>query len=591
MPTKMLCIFDGLGLLPQGPNNAPGLAKMPNFRRVLSQYPWITLHADGESVGQEDGLVGNSEVGHMNIGGLKLVKQLSVQITESSLSGYSILSDDQLFNPHKFLAKKFTSGSKVLHLVGLFSTASVHSDLRHWLGAVQAGLEAGAGKVVLHIISDGRDSDRQSLVATWNKFYEMMSARNLDFDRIVLGSLGGRFYLMDRDKNYVRNWQGLCPLLDPSLWQTQFEDIQNYFDQVHTSHIENTKPSPRFDKTTIAQATEHLQIAASESYKKESYDETIEPMGLSQEDLIKPGETVWLVNFRTDRLRQTTIALVDLNECLGWKLAILATNDYGTTKEKYLTADLDTVDFEDLSGYYPVFKSQPVQNTLAERISQMHKTQLHIAETEKYNHVTFFLNGGQNITFEGEQHQLVPSNKVKSHAEMPLMKTKEIADYILENYAKFDYIIANFACPDMIGHTGDINAAIKTLEFLDQNFGRIMEVVERGELDIVLIADHGNIEIVGLVENGEDSYTDTAHNPNPVPCVFIKKGFDQAQFLASLEVNKLKYNLDLDIKKIQSNFIKHPQISLENTNGWLTADQIIKPKLPLWYSGAFLLAI
>ncbi len=591
MPTKMLCIFDGLGLVPAGPNNAVSLANMPNFKKVLNTYPWITLHADGESVGQEAGLVGNSEVGHMNLGGLKLVKQLSLQVTESAANGYQNLSDDQLFNPVNLLRHKFAESSKTLHLMGLFSTASVHSDLRHWLGAVEAGLAAGAEKIVLHLISDGRDSDRESLLATWQVFTQKLDERGLKSSKIVLGSLGGRFYAMDRDHNYGRNWLGIRAGLAETLWSPDLEQIQAYFANQRHSEIDTNNVRHQFQTTSLAQAETHLRQTAQASYSQENFDETIPPQSLSSQDLINAEDTVWLINFRTDRMRQTVEALTDLNHLLNWKLTILATNDYGAEREKYLTPNLDNLNWSELEAYYPVFKSKPVQNTLAQRIWEIGKTQLHIAETEKYNHVTFFLNGGQDVSFEGEEHQLIPSNKLKSHAERPEMKTKEVADFIAQNYSRFDYIIANFACPDMVGHTGDVSACVRALEFLDENFAKLLELAEAGGLEILLIADHGNVEVVGEVEQNGAKYVDTAHNSNPVPCIFLSRSFDEPTFYQNLETVQAQYCPTLDTGLVRAEIERRPKNVNLKQNQWLTADQINHPKVPLWYAGAFLLGL
>ncbi len=593
MPTKMLCILDGLGFSPAAPSNAVSLAKMPTFRKILSQYPWITLNADGEFVGQEDGLVGNSEVGHTNIGGLKLVKQLSLQITESSLSNFSQLSDDQLFDPKNLLVKKFALFPKFIHLFGLFSTSSVHSDMRHWIGAINSSLNAGADKVILHLISDGRDSDRQSLVTTWQKFMQSLQLNEEQKTKITLGSLGGRFYLMDRDKNYERNWQGLEVCLDQEILEKSYHQIKEFFAKKLNTQINFRSFTPHSEKVTFDEIQKTLEQLSEASYTQNNFDETITPIKVSSGYGIKTGETIWLINFRTDRLRQLTIILSGLNRTLQANWTILTTNDYGAGGEIYLDSSLENFNPNHTDGCYPIFRSQPSQNTLAQRIAEMGKTQLHIAETEKYNHVTFFLNGCQQIVFEGEEDKLIPSNKVQSHAEMPEMKTREITDYIVQNYQKYDYIIANYAAPDIIGHTGDIQAAITTLEFLDTQLARIMKLVDTGNLEILLISDHGNIEVVGEVEVDGRKFVDTAHNPNPVPCIFVKKDFEIDNFCANLQRLKDNYKLDLNITNFKQHFEAKTRLSLDLTNPefWLKTEQIKVSNIPLWYSGAFLLAL
>ena len=593
MPTKMLCILDGLGLAPAAPSNAVSQAKMPTFRKILSSYPWITLNADGEFVGQEAGLVGNSEVGHTNIGGLKLVKQLSLQVTESAETNFTKLADDQLFAPDKFLQARFKAGySKVVHLFGLFSTASVHSDLRHWLGAVRATLQAGAEFVVLHLISDGRDSDRQSLLSTWQEFLSRLDLDEHTAQKLVLGSLGGRFYLMDRDRNFARNWQGLEVGLHSSIITTNNEPIlETYLHQDLQAQVKIEVSKPLTDRVVLHEVESVLRKIVAESYAQENFDETILPVKISGDFGVKPGDTLWLVNFRADRMRQLVTMLVDLNERLDMNWAILGMNDYGSGKEAWVDANLVGLDWSDKAFYYPIFKSQPVTNTLAQRIAELGKTQLHIAETEKYNHITFFLNGCQHINFPGEDHHLIPSNKVQSHAEKPEMKNQEITDHILTHYSKYDYILCNYASPDMVGHTGDIQAAIATLESLDQQLAKLLALVEKGELEILLIADHGNIEVVGEVEVNGQKYVDTAHNPNPVPCVFLSQQFSWPRLLSNLEDLKQTYHLDLDLDLVTQEFQRRPSVNLENPQIWLSSKQIPVSKLPLWYSGAFLLVM
>ncbi len=592
MPVKMLCILDGLGLAPAAQSNAVSQANMPTFRKILSTYPWITLNADGEFVGQEAGLVGNSEVGHTNIGGLKLVKQLSLQVTESAETNFSKLADDQLFDPNKLLQLRFSAGySKTVHLFGLFSTASVHSDLRHWLGAVRAALVAGAEWVVLHLISDGRDSDRQSFLSTWQEFTSRLNLDEHTAQKIVLGSLGGRFYLMDRDRNFARNWQGLQVGLHPSVLADNEPVLEAYLHQDLQAQVTIDTPKPLTDRVLLNEAKSVLQNLVTNSYAQENFDETIVPVAISGEFGVKPGDTLWLVNFRADRMRQLATMLVDLNERLDLHWVVLGMNDYGSGKEAYIDADLIGLDWSEKAFYYPIFKSQPVTNTLAQRISELSKTQLHIAETEKYNHITFFLNGCQHINFPGEDHHLIPSNKVQSHAEKPQMKNQEITDYVLANYFQYDYVLCNYASPDMVGHTGDVKAAVAALESLDQQLARLLALVETGELEMLLLADHGNIEVVGEVEVNGQKYVDTAHNPNPVPCVFVSQQFNLLNFLNNLQALKQQYELDLDLDLVTREFQRRPQVNLENPKTWLSSEQILVSKLPLWYSGAFLLAI
>lgn len=590
MKTKVLCIFDGFGLRIKDENNCNALAKMPNFHRILKDYYWITLDADGEAVGQEKGLVGNSEVGHMNIGGLKLVPQLSFQITKSAQSTFKlnpVVAPDQLIDPTVFLKEKFESKyestnriSKIVHLIGLFSTGSIHSDLRHWAGAIESAGFAGAEKIILHIISDGRDSDRQSLVATWKKFTNTFGDRLKPFEeKIFLGSLGGRFYSMDRDKNWDRVNYGTLAMFNLTF-ETEVEFEKRF---ATGNHIHNYGVGFSLIKkpTNLEIISSILRDLTVDSYSKNKFDENIQPTSIktikNQGEIIEnlqinKGGTIWLLNFRSDRMKQMTTVLCDINKEFNLNLDILAMNDYGL--------GIEGVD------YYPIFKTKTVPNTLAETISKQSKTQLHIAETEKYAHVTFFLNGGLEKKFVGEDWVVIPSNKVNSHAEKPEMKALEITNYILDKgLGKYDYVIVNYANPDMVGHTGDIQAGVKSMEFLDEQLGRLLRGIENGGHSMILTADHGNIEFVGGYKQGELHLTDTEHNASPVPCIII----DKTQTIQEIK-NKL---LSLDVSNIDEVLKQNNQIDLENQGGniWLMDNQIPKLQLPLYSVGLMLLEI
>jgi bisphosphoglycerate-independent phosphoglycerate mutase (AlkP superfamily) len=815
--SKILCILDGFGLLPKSPNNASALAKMPNFKYLLKNYYWTTLNADGEKVGQEDGLVGNSEVGHMNIGGLKLVPQLSYQVTKSAASGYDLdknVTPDQLFDPKKFLEKKWNevtmseiakfdnlaagyiykaynicvdsgclnagevinsdpekftindffefietwwtytdpsrlvikdmvkvfekdhddkksevfnlidqayeatgvkfsteifnyfnnikNSKRTIHLIGLFSTGTIHSDLRHWAGSIEAAGKAGAEKIVMHLISDGRDSDRQSLVATWDYFIKEYESKIKDFqDKIFLGSLGGRFYAMDRDNNWDRVARGILPMFSWKTFKlkhdndftrfkedkiTQFgsemaekmlhdnidsgdfnllkEFILSKYDVDLNKILDLEKEKFEKDNVDFEPTEENFQKSnnfyvhdeehffflnadnqereefgplsvdirwiiewySEKWYKKEVYDEFILPCNFYYLPLnaktrpfegISKNDTVWLLNFRTDRMKEFAQVLTDINEEFELNLTILANNSYGIKKEEFLNENLE-ISEPHLPGhfgeetykapaYFPIFRNRPVENTLAQYISENSRTQLHIAETEKYNHVTYFMNGGQNKKWEGEDWQVVDSNKVASHAEKPEMKAKEVTDYILESgLGKYDYILVNYANPDMVGHTGDIKAAITTMEFLDTQLGRLIEACEKDGHEMVITADHGNIEKVGDYDFGGKSLIDTEHNANSVPLIVLSSKFKvQSAEIGENKVvevttvspfvgnvQKLIENkvVKLDLRQFENVLSQNNQVDL-GVDSWLTQEQIPEPVLPLWYVGLILIGL
>lgn len=605
----MLCIWDGFGLAPASPNNPTSIAKLPNLKRLLKEYPWTTLDADGDSVGQEMGLVGNSEVGHMNLGGLQLVKQLSFQITQSAENGFkydSQVAPDQMFDPEKYLTLKWLKDlntSKTIHLAGLFSTGTIHSDMRHWVGAVEAAGRAGADQIVLHLVSDGRDSDRQSLEATWNEFETKYRDRLKPFqDKIYLGSLGGRFYAMDRDKNWGRVFKGLSKMVQLQDIN-QLSDFSANYPELDLSSVELNSLSNAVHindgESSLNTISGIISGVAKNNYTQNIFDENIEPTSIQlsyqlsggeasdeiETNLIEQGSVVWLINFRSDRMKQLTNMLCDLNQELGLNLTILANNDYGIGKEILLNSDLEDLKPEQSQkGYYPVFKTRAVQNTLSQRIAKTNATQLHIAETEKYAHVTYFFDGGVEQKQVGEEWVVIPSNKVASHAEKPEMKAVEVTDYILENgLGKFDYIIVNYANPDMVGHTGDIPASIKALEVLDEQLGRLLEVVERDGHAMLITADHGNVEKVGEFEHEGKQLTDTEHNADPVPCIVINSDKSLSGLINNLKNNPEIANQNI-VELIESSLTQSQVVEIDEAK-WLSEDQIIKPKLPLWTAG------
>lgn len=555
--TKILCILDGFGLTAKTENNASAQANMPVMRRLLEKYPWMTLDADGVKVGQEQGLVGNSEVGHMNIGGLQLVNQLSYQITRSSFGLYDFDKEnpDQLFDPKELLSKrKLEFKESSIHLITLFSNGTIHSDLRHLIGAIEVADKSGYSNIVLHLFSDGRDSDRESFVPTWNNFMTKFCDR-LDKiqSKILLGSVGGRYFGMDRDKNTERTVLA----------------IQSFFE-----NKSNRTP------IAIADITEHLLLKTLESYGRGVYDETLAPenFGVSIQD----HDTIWLLNFRSDRMKQLTHTLIEKNKEDNMDLFILAMNSYGIDSEVYDISDY-------FSGYIPLFKTKILHNTLSEYISNKGQNQLHIAETEKYAHVTYFFDGGRKTPLEGEDWIVIDSNKVASHAEKPEMKAKEITDYIIENgLGKYDYIIVNYANPDMVGHTGDMEAAIISMEVLDYQLGRLVKEIEMHNYKMVITADHGNIECVGEYTNSEGKKSlDTEHNANPVPLIIVDPNIDFSLLLKKLGSSLEKDNIyTSEIVNSTKNISTLSQVVVDN---WITDSQIPKDILPLWYSGEILI--
>jgi 2,3-bisphosphoglycerate-independent phosphoglycerate mutase len=554
--TKILCVLDGFGMKAKVDNNAIAQANMPTIHRLLETYPWMTLDADGVKVGQEQGLVGNSEVGHMNIGGLQLVNQLSYQITRGSFNVFDFdeQNPDQLFDPKELLKmRREDYPANQIHLVMLFSSGTIHSDTRHLMGAMEVAANVGYKQIVLHLFSDGRDSDRQSLYSTWQDFTTKFADRLMDIKSLVtLGSLGGRYFGMDRDKNHDRVEQA----------------VQSFFASGGDNVID-------FDEIG-----EHLKLKTSESYDQDIYDEYLTPENFGP--VISEHDTVWLMNFRSDRMKQITQELVEKNMEQDLDLFIVSMNNYGIGSEVYDISEYG-------NGYIPLFKTKVLHNTLSEYISNKGQTQLHIAETEKYAHVTYFFDGGRNVALDGEDWVVIDSNKVASHADKPEMKAREITDYIIEHgLGKYDYIVVNYANADMVGHTGNLDAAIRSMEVLDYNLGRLVDKIEQGGHKMIITADHGNVESVGeYINSGGQKGIDTEHNANPVPLILVDPKLDFDLLIKKLEANLEKDNIY--VSEITNNVKNTNEANKVTIEGWLTQDQIPKNILPLWYSGEVLI--
>jgi 2,3-bisphosphoglycerate-independent phosphoglycerate mutase len=548
--TTVYCIFDGFGLQEKTPNNCIALAQMPNFQSLLKNNFWTTLNADGVKVGQEDGLVGNSEVGHMNLGGLQLVPQLSYQITQASIKSFELdktISPDQIFDP----ALKLTDFNS-LHLVGLFSTGTIHSDLRHWLGAIESAHNSGINKIICHFITDGRDSDRKSFVQTLKDFITTIPSEIKE--KIYLGSIGGRAYSMDRDNNFEKVYYGLQSMFGSSLVEKTKTLRTDYnITEYKTAKFAN-------QSRLLVDSIETIEEYVNANYINNIFDEFIEPISYIS---IQEQEPIWLINFRADRMRQMIKMVCDYNH--KDQHLILAMNDYGIEGD----------------GYEFIFKSKPVTKNFSYYAELENKSQLHTAETEKYNHVTFFFNGGQDIKQKKENWELIPSNKVTNHSEIPEMKAKEVNQTVISSLGKYDYIIVNFANPDMVGHCGDIEAGIVSMEFLDQQLGLLLQAVKDGGHKMVLTADHGNMEFVGPFTRDGKELTDTEHNPSPVPLVIIDENLEINGLLSRIELftkkNDIIYDKELLTKVLNSNNIIN--------NSWPTKQQIPLAELPLWYAG------
>ena len=471
----MLMILDGFGKNPNKEGNAVANAKKPNIDKLMMTCPTAEVYASGPSVGLPEGQMGNSEVGHTNIGAGRIVYQDLTRITKS-------IEDGDFFSIKEFsdAIENCKKNNSKLHIMGLLSDGGVHSHQRHLYGLLELAKRKDFEDVYVHCFMDGRDTPPASGEGYVAKLEEKMKEKGIG----KIASISGRFYAMDRDKRWQR--------------------IQKAYDAMV--------------KGEGVKATSAIQAVES-SYQKEIFDEFIEPTVICNGDTpiakIEPHDSVIFFNFRPDRAREITRTLVDTNF-----------NEFDTRKDLDLCFVCMTPYDETIQNVEIPFKKEQLKNTFGEYISKKGLTQLRIAETEKYAHVTFFFNGGEEKQYPGEDRILVPSPKVETYDMKPEMSAVEVTDKVVEaiNTKKYDCIILNYANPDMVGHTGNLDAAIKAVETIDTCVGRVLEAVNAQNGVLMITADHGNCEQMIDYKTGEPH---TAHTTNPVPLMLV--GMDNAK--------------------------------------------------------------
>lgn len=466
----VLMILDGYGLNDRCDHNAVCEGKTPVMDQLMSQCPFVKGNASGLFVGLPDGQMGNSEVGHMNMGAGRVIYQELTKITKS-------IQDGDFFQNQEFLAavENCKKHDSALHLFGLVSTGGVHSHLTHIYGLLELAKRNGLEKVYVHCFLDGRDTPPES----GKGFVEELESKMAELGVGQVATVMGRFYAMDRDKRW---------------------------DRVEKAYNVMTKSKGK----TAESATAGIQA----SYDDGKADEFVEPFAVVKDGkpvaAIQDNDSVIFFNFRPDRAREITHAFRD------------AEFD-GFAREKKL--DLVYVCFTDydetITDKLVAFKKEGITNTLGQYLADHGKTQVRIAETEKYAHVTFFFNGGVEEPNQGEDRVLVPSPKdVATYDLKPQMSAYEVCDKLVNAIKsdKYDVIIINFANPDMVGHTGVESAAIKAIEVVDECVGRAVEALKEVDGVMFICADHGNAEQLVDYETGEPW---TAHTTNPVPFILV----------------------------------------------------------------------
>ena len=467
--TTMLMILDGFGINENSEGNAVKLAKIPNINEIMKQYPNTIIHTSGLDVGLPEGQMGNSEVGHTNIGAGRIVYQELTRITKS-------IEDGDFFSNSELVAaiENCKKNNSKLHILGLLSDGGVHSHMRHLFAILELAKRKDFEDVYVHCFLDGRDTPPASADGYIAELEEKMKEKGVG----KIATISGRFYAMDRDKRWERIKEAYNALVNG----------EGHKFSSATAAIEN-------------------------SYQKEIFDEFVKPSVICKNDepvaTIGENDSVIFFNFRPDRAREITRAIVDPNFD-GFERNFVKT--YFVTFTNY---------DETLLPYVHIaFKKEEIKNTFGEYISKLGLTQLRIAETEKYAHVTFFFNGGEEKQYEGEDRILVPSPKVETYDMKPEMSAGEVTDKVVEaiNSRKYDAIILNYANPDMVGHTGSLEATVKALEFLDGCVKRVVDAIENNDGTLLITADHGNAEQMIDYKTGE---LHTAHTTNPVPLVLI----------------------------------------------------------------------
>ena len=471
----MLMILDGFGENGEERANAVKLANTPNIDNLMKTCPTTDIHTSGLDVGLPEGQMGNSEVGHTNIGAGRIVYQELTRITKS-------IEDGDFFTNEEFVAaiencKKYNSK---LHIIGLLSNGGVHSHIRHLFGLLELAKRRDFEDVYVHCFMDGRDTPPSSGESFISELEEKMKEKGVG----KIATITGRFYAMDRDKRWQR--------------------VEKAY---------NALVKGEGEKATSAIG------AVESSYQKEIFDEFIEPTvivnGETPVATIGKHDSVIFYNYRPDRAREITRALVDKEF-----------NEFEVEKDLDLYYVCMTSYDETMPNVHIAFKKEELKNTFGEYISNKGLTQLRIAETEKYAHVTFFFNGGEEKQYKGEDRILVPSPKVETYDLKPEMSAYEVTDKVVEaiNSEKYDCIILNYANPDMVGHTGNLEAAIKAIETIDECVGRVVEAVQKQEGVLLITADHGNAEQMIDYKTGEPH---TAHTTNPVPLILV--GMEEAK--------------------------------------------------------------
>lgn len=471
----VLMILDGWGKGNGQKADVISNAKTPNYDKFIKNFPNSELLTDGENVGLPKGQMGNSEVGHLNIGAGRVVYQDLVKINKEIESG-KFFQNPVLLKAFKYAKEN----DKQVHLLGLVSNGGVHSTEDHLLAIVKLSDDLGLKKTFIHALTDGRDTDPKSGIGFLKKVTDALENSN-----VKLASLVGRYYTMDRDKRWERVKKGYDLMLEG-----------------------------------IGKKSTDILKSMQESYDNDITDEFIEPIVMTDKDgnpvtKIQSGDVVICFNFRTDRLRQITTVLTQKD---------MPEHGMKTLDLEYFTM---TRYDESFKGINVIYEKDNLNKTLGEVIAKNGLSQLRIAETEKYAHVSFFFSGGREEKFENETRILIPSQKVATYDLKPEMSAPEVKKALMAEIEKniHNLIVVNFANCDMVGHTGVYDAIVKAVETVDTAMGEVVELAIKNDYQILIIADHGNADDA----LNDDGTPNTAHSLNPVPCILINSEYEKIE--------------------------------------------------------------
>ncbi|UFH51766.1 2,3-bisphosphoglycerate-independent phosphoglycerate mutase [Pseudomonas sp. KNUC1026] len=464
----VLIILDGFGHSEHHENNAVYAARKPNLDRLVAQQPNGLISGSGEDVGLPDGQMGNSEVGHMNLGAGRVVYQDFTRVTKAIRDG-DFFSNELLVSA----VDKAVKAGKAVHLMGLLSDGGVHSHQDHIVAMAKLAAERGAEKLYLHVFLDGRDTPPKSAQAS----LELMDATFAQLGKGRTASLIGRYFAMDRDNRWDRVAAAYELIVDGAA---QYQ---------------------------AASAVEGLEAA----YERGESDEFVKATAIGAPVRVEDGDSVVFMNFRADRARELSRVFVEDGFA-----------DFPRKRQPKLAAYVGLTQYSAKIPAPAAFGPSGLNNVLGEYLAKNGKTQLRIAETEKYAHVTFFFSGGREEPFEGEERILIPSPKVATYDLQPEMSAPEVTDKIVDaiEHQRFDVIVVNYANGDMVGHSGVLAAAVKAVECLDTCVGRITAALEKVGGEALITADHGNCE---KMEDEDTGQAHTAHTTEPVPFIYVGK--------------------------------------------------------------------